>query len=113
VKTANVAALSGMKLRLRLSDGSSLAGDLELAGQDAGTDKAGAYERTRYRLNAGATTQPARKESVSAVLEMRHYLRPDVLIASLDYGAVAGGIRRRSTHHEFGRLCARHGLEAA
>jgi len=85
VKTANVAALSGMKLRLRLSDGSSLAGDLELAGQDAGTDKAGAYERTRYRLNAGATTQPARKESVSAVLEMRHYLRPDVLIASLDY----------------------------
>src|SRR5215208_8512162 len=47
IKTAHGAVLSGMKLRLRLSDGAQLAGELELAGQDKGTDSTGKYERLR------------------------------------------------------------------
>ncbi len=90
IKTPAGAALSGMKLRLRLSDGSSLTGDLELAGQDIGKDKAGTYERLRYRLIPNAASAPSsRKDTFSAVLEMRHYLQPDVIVASLDYAGAA------------------------
>jgi hypothetical protein len=85
VKTPLGAVISGMKLRLRFADDSSLAGELELAGQETGTDKAGKYERLRYRLKPNGTAQPTRSDSISAVLEIQHYLRPEIIIASLDY----------------------------
>lgn len=79
------AVLSGMRLRLRFADDSSLQGELELAGRDNGTDETGKYERLRYRLKPGSASQPARSDSIEAVLEIQHYLQPDIIIASLDY----------------------------
>ncbi|HEX8141151.1 MAG TPA: Sip1-related alpha-galactosidase [Pyrinomonadaceae bacterium] len=81
--------LSGIKLRLRLGDDSSVLYDLEAAGEDQGTDKAGAYERLRYRLKPNTASQPARNVSVSAVLEIRHYVKPEIIVASLDYDGPA------------------------
>ncbi|HEX8774150.1 MAG TPA: Sip1-related alpha-galactosidase [Pyrinomonadaceae bacterium] len=85
VRTPLGAVISGMKLRLRFADDSSLAGELELAGQETGTDKTGKYERSRYRLKPGGSPQPARPDSIYAVLEIQRYLEPDIIIASLDY----------------------------
>src|ERR1051325_1830351 len=84
-RTPRGAVVSGMRLRLRFADDSSLQGELELAGRDTGTDKTGKYERLRYRLKPGSASQPARPDSVEAVLEIQHYLQPDIIIASLDY----------------------------
>jgi hypothetical protein len=87
LKAGAGAVVSNMRIRLRHGDGStSTLYELELAGQDAGDDKAGRFERFRYRLKpappaVGATPATA----VQATLELRRYLRPEVLIASLDY----------------------------
>jgi raffinose synthase len=84
-RTPREAVVSGMRLRLRFADDSSLQGELELAGRDTSTDKTGKYERLRYRLKPGGASQPAHPDSVEAVLEIQHYLQPDIIIASLDY----------------------------
>jgi hypothetical protein len=89
VKTPLGAVLSGMKLRLRFSDDSTLVGELELAGQDKGTDKTGSYERLRYRLKPNVTSQTARTDSMNVVLEIQHYHQPEIIIASLDYNGPA------------------------
>lgn len=89
IRTALTTVVSGMKLRLRFGDDSALAGDLEAAGQDQGTDQAGSYERLRYRLKPNLSAQAAPKEAVNAVLEVRHYLQPRVIIAFLDYSGPA------------------------
>jgi hypothetical protein len=85
VKAAPGALLSGIKLRLRFDAGSALAGELELAGQDAGADRTGRYERQRYRFKPAPSSQMPLKDSLSAVLEIRHYLEPETIVASLDY----------------------------
>lgn len=85
VRTPLGAVISGMKLRLRFADESSLAGELELAGHDTGTDQTGRYERSRYRLKPNNPSQPARSDSINAVLEIRRYVQPDIIIAWLDY----------------------------
>lgn len=85
VRTPAGIALTEMRLRLRLGDGSLFAGDLQPAGQDKATDQAGAYERFQYRMNTNAPGQPSQAGTVNAMLELRHYLRPDVIVASLEY----------------------------
>jgi raffinose synthase len=82
------AVISNMKLRLRLSDGAAVVGELERAGQDDGADAGGRYERQRYRLHASPAS-PASANGVTAVLELRHYLQPEVLVAVLDYAGPA------------------------
>jgi hypothetical protein len=74
-----------MRVRLRLSDGSSIAGEFEPASQDQGTDQAGQYQRLRYRLKATPASQPPFKGSVNAMLEIRQYSKPDVITAALEY----------------------------
>jgi hypothetical protein len=77
-----------MRIRLRHGDGSaSTLYELEAAGQaTSGGDEAGRFQLFRYRLKPvapapGATPAPL----LQAVLEFRRYLRPEVLIATLDY----------------------------
>jgi raffinose synthase len=85
VKTPLGPVISGMRLRLRLRDDSIILSELEPAGQEMGSDRAGKFERFRYRLKPGAASQPARNDSVRAVLEIQHYLQPEVVVAFLDY----------------------------
>ncbi|MFL6211277.1 MAG: Sip1-related alpha-galactosidase [Pyrinomonadaceae bacterium] len=82
------AVISNVKLRLRLADGAALLGELAAAGQDNGADEGGRYERQRYRLRA-STASSASANGVTAVLELRRYLQPEVLVATLDYAGPA------------------------
>jgi raffinose synthase len=91
LKAGAGAVVSNMRIRLRHGDGSaSTLYELELAAEDAGSDKGGRFARLRYRLKPappapGAPPAPP----VEAALELRRYLRPEVLIASLDYDGPA------------------------
>jgi raffinose synthase len=89
VRTPLGVVLSGMKLRLRFNADAVVAGDLELSAQDAGTDAAGKYERQRYRFKLAAASQALLKDSVNVVLEIRHYLEPETIVAFLDYDGPA------------------------
>jgi hypothetical protein len=97
LKTSLGTVLSGMRLRLNYGDNLSLLYDLELAGQDKGTDQAGSYERLRYRLRLNASSAASGKDSITAVLEIRQYLQPNIIVAFLDYDgpapAARGGIQ--------------------
>ena len=91
LKAGARAVVSNMRIRLRHGDGStSTLYELELAGQDAGEDKGGRFERSRYRLKP-ATPAPGASPAppLQAALELRRYLSPEVLIASLDYDGPA------------------------
>jgi hypothetical protein len=94
LKAGAGAVASNMRIRLRHGDGSvSTLYELALAGQDAGDDKAGRFERLRYRLTP-ATLAPgaptvAAPPQVQATLEFRRYLRPEVLVVSLEYDGPA------------------------
>src|SRR5207253_3158951 len=68
LKTPLGAVISGMKLRLNFGDNLSLLYDLELAGQDKGTDKAGSYERLRYALKLNPSSAAPPGDSINAVL---------------------------------------------
>jgi hypothetical protein len=87
LKAGAGAVVSNMRIRLRHGDGSSSTlYELEPAGQDEGGDEGGRFERLRYRLKPaaaapGATPAP----QLQATLELRRYIRPEVLIATLDY----------------------------
>jgi hypothetical protein len=74
-----------VRARLRLADGAAVSGELEPAGQDAGADAAGRYERSRFRLKAGADAHGVR----GAALEVRRYLPAGTLVAWLDYDGPA------------------------
>lgn len=89
LKTPAGPILSNLKLRFRFSDGTVLAGDLEAATQSKGTDKAGEFDSFRFRLKPAASAPAGAKLSVNAELEFKHYLQPDVLIASLNYSGPA------------------------
>src|SRR5215210_7122069 len=83
LKAGNGPVVSNMRIRLRHGDGSSSTlYELEFAGQDAGSDKAGRFERFRYRLKPAPLAQGAQPApQLQATLELRRYLRPEVLIA--------------------------------
>ena len=97
LKAGAAAVVSNLRIRLRHGDGSaSTLYELEPAGQDAGgggDDQAGRFERLRYRLKPAAPAPGAPPVAaappVEAVLELRRYLRPEVLVASLDYNGPA------------------------
>ena len=55
VQTPAGAAYSGLRMHLRFSNGSSLTGDFESAGQEKGTDQAGPYERHLFNLKASSS----------------------------------------------------------
>jgi hypothetical protein len=91
LKAGAAAVVSNLRIRLRHGDGStSTLYELEAAGQDASSDRGGRFERLRYRLKptAPAPGAPA-APPVQATLELRRYLRPEVLVASLDYEGAA------------------------
>jgi hypothetical protein len=73
--------LTLMRVRLRLADGAAVSGELEAAGQDAGTDAAGGFERQRFRLKPNGDARGVK----SATLEVRRYQTSGVLVAWLDY----------------------------
>ncbi|MFL6333422.1 MAG: Sip1-related alpha-galactosidase [Pyrinomonadaceae bacterium] len=77
--------LTLMRVRLRLADGAAVSGELEEAGQDAGSDDAGAFERQRFRVKPNGEAHGVK----SAVLEVRRYPNTGVLVAWLDYDGPA------------------------
>jgi len=90
LKAGAGAVVSNMRIRLRHGDGStSTLYELEPAGQDTGSDKAGQFQRLRYRLKptpaAPGAPPVAAPPTVQAALEFRRYLRPEILIATLVY----------------------------
>jgi hypothetical protein len=74
-----------MRVRLRLADGASVSGELEGAGEDAGSDAAGAFERRRFRLKPAGDARGVK----SAALEVRRYERSGALVAWLEYDGPA------------------------
>ncbi|HEX8151017.1 MAG TPA: Sip1-related alpha-galactosidase [Pyrinomonadaceae bacterium] len=74
-----------MRMRLRLADGAAVSGELEDAGQDAGSDAAGPFGRQRFCLKPGGDARGVK----SAVLEVRRYQTTGVLVAWLDYDGPA------------------------
>lgn len=90
MNTSDGSIFTDMKLRLNLSDGTSVTGELQSLDRISASDKAGKYERFRYRLNANPQTQnaaakPVKAQSISAVLELRQYENPKVTTAFIDY----------------------------
>jgi raffinose synthase len=99
--------ISGMKIRLNYGEGLSLLYDFELGGQDKGRDEAGGFERTRYNLKLNPSSPAPPHEPIKAVLEIREYLQPKVVVAFLDYGgpppAPRGGIQLLMALDNFAR----------
>jgi raffinose synthase len=73
--------LTLMRMRLRLADGAAVSGELEAAGQDAGSDAAGAFERQLFRLKPNGDARGVK----SAALEVRRYGKSGTLVAWLEY----------------------------
>ncbi len=74
-----------MRVRLRLADGAAVSGELEAAGQDAGSDPAGAFGRQRFRLKPSGDARGVK----SATLEVRRYETSGALVAWLEYDGPA------------------------
>src|SRR4051812_49971098 len=83
VQTPSGLVLSINRLRLRLADGTALAGTLEEAGRETARDESGEFERLRFRLKPAQADEGGK--GLSAVLEVRRYAGAGVLVASLDY----------------------------
>ena len=86
LKSGAAHVFSNARLRLRFVDQSSVTGDFEFAGQDAGADDAGRFARWRYRFKAATTpARPANAPAFAATLELRRYQTSNVLVSWLDY----------------------------
>ena len=86
LKRGAAPVFSNARLRLRFVDNSSVTGDFEFAGRDAGADDAGRFERWRYRFKAApAPARPANAPAFAATLELRRYQTSNVLVSWLDY----------------------------
>jgi raffinose synthase len=107
VGTSAGAVTTGMRLRLRLADGTSISGDLQLAERVKGSDRAGTYEQTRYRLVVSPERRAPEARPVEAALQTRRYTNPEVLVAALDYNgpalASAGAIQLIMRLEKFAR----------
>ncbi|HEY0173630.1 MAG TPA: Sip1-related alpha-galactosidase [Pyrinomonadaceae bacterium] len=78
--------ISNARLRLRFADNTTVTGNFEPAGGDAGSDGAGRYELRRYDFKpvaapGSAANAPAHK----ATLELRRYAGSETFVAWLDY----------------------------
>ncbi|HEX8336155.1 MAG TPA: hypothetical protein VF621_05455, partial [Pyrinomonadaceae bacterium] len=74
-----------MRVRLRLADGASVSGELQGAGEDAGSDDAGPFARQRFRLKPAGDARGVK----AAALEVRRYERSGALVAWLEYDGPA------------------------
>jgi raffinose synthase len=83
IQTPSGLSLTVARLRLRLADGSAVAGAFEEAGRETARDDAGEFERLRYAFKPAQGVEGVRQ--LSAVLEVRRYARAGVLVASLEY----------------------------
>ena len=81
VQTPTGVVFSINRLRLRLADGTAVAGTLEETGRETARDESGEFERLRYRLKPAQSGEG--RKGLSAVLEVRRYA--DALVAWLDY----------------------------
>jgi raffinose synthase len=88
VKTPGGPVLLNIKPRLRFGDGTSFVGEFEQAEAESGSDESGRFESLRFQLKPGAA-QAARAPAFKAVLEIRRYRQPRVLVAFLDYDGPA------------------------
>jgi hypothetical protein len=84
ISTPDGPVFAGVRLRLRLGDGSTVSGNLQPGTPQTGSDGAGAYEGVRYRLEI-TPELPDAADPLEAALELRRYARPQVLVALLDY----------------------------
>ncbi|HEX8351568.1 MAG TPA: Sip1-related alpha-galactosidase, partial [Pyrinomonadaceae bacterium] len=77
---------SNARLRLRFADNTTVTGDFEPAGRDAGSDGAGRFDLWRYGFKpvvapGSSADAPAHK----ATLELRRYASSETVVAWLDY----------------------------
>ena len=102
------AALSDLRLHLHLAD-HAISGGLELTTQEHANDAAGGYELYRYRMGVDPS------EHVQAMLEVRRYLNPEVLVATLVYDgpplAAKDGVELAMQLNDFARGMALHRLK--
>lgn len=73
--------LTLMRMRLRLAGGAAVSGELEAAGQEAGSDAAGPFESQLFRLKPNGDAHGVS----AAALEVRRYQSSGVLVAWLQY----------------------------
>src|SRR5215213_4316849 len=84
VRTPRGPVLLNVRPRLRFGDGSSFVGEFEPAEAETGSDESGRFESLRFSVKPAAA-QTARAPSFKAVLEIRRYRQPRMLLAFLDY----------------------------
>ena len=105
LRGAGGAALSNLRLRLRFSSNAFVAGRFEFARKEDGNDDTGNYEGFWYRFQPDAAFREA--SSFSANLEIRHYLKPGVVVVWLSYNgpplAARDGIQLLMGVDRFGR----------
>ncbi len=78
--------LSNARLRLRFADNSTVTGDFEGAGEEAGSDGAGSFELWRYNFKAvAAPGSSANAPAHKAALELRRYEGSETVVAWLVY----------------------------
>src|SRR5919202_1823206 len=72
---------SNARLRLRFADNSTVTGDFEPAGRDAGSDSAGRYELWRYNFKPVAGPgSSAKAPAHKAALELRRYAGSEAVV---------------------------------
>ena len=77
---------SNARLRLRFADNTTVTGDFEPAGRDAGSDGAGRFDLWRYNFKPVAGPgSSAKAPAHKAALELRRYASPETVVAWLDY----------------------------
>jgi len=77
---------SNARLRLRFADNSTVTGDFEAAGREAGSDVAGRFELWRYAFKAvAAPGSSANAPAHKATLELRRYEGSETVVAWLVY----------------------------
>jgi hypothetical protein len=80
------AVVSNARLRLRFADNTTVTGNFEAAGRDAGSDGAGRYEIWRFDFKpVAAPGSSANAPAHRATLELRRYAGSETVVAWLDY----------------------------
>jgi hypothetical protein len=108
VQSLGESTLSEVHLYLKLPE-RVISGELQFAGETSGSDTAGKYQLSRYRM----VTEPA--DHIQATLELRHYESPEVLVATLEYQgpalAATDSVELGMQFNDFARGMALHRLK--